>query len=251
MPVPSIQKTRKRRKIDPEIGIRGLTMGYLRRVPELRLLAERIVAAEDKRKRQEARRAREEAKSRGAPIPAKTEEKKSRTIGQERTKRLFRQAIVKLCDEGSIVLWDGPSRVWGTEQDSGSRLWHTNATLEVTDSSIGVSSTVGNSNMEDVEEDHEISEPDPKEESYVSLTPALLGKYVEKAIEEIWTRKEKVRECGHRGPKGPTLGEILTRLKADGRWRRIGECAVVEGLQWLKDEERVWEVGRGHWELTI
>lgn len=249
-PVSFVQKTRKRRKIDPEVGIRGLTMSYLRRVPELRLLAERIIAAEDKRKRQEARRAREEAKSRGAPIPPKTEDKESGTDARERTKRLFRQAIVKLCEEGSIVLWDGPCRVWGAEQDSGSRLWHTNATVDTRDSSIAVSSTVGNSNMED-SQDHEISEPDPKEESYVSLTPALLGKYVEKAIEEIWSRKEKVRECGQRGAKGPTLPEILTRLKVDGRWRRIGECAVVEGLQWLKDEERVWEVGRGHWELTI
>ena len=245
-----IQKPRKRRRIDPEVGIRGLTMNYLRRVPELRLLAERTVAAEDKKKRQEARRAREEAKSRGSPVPPKTEEIKSRTNTQERTKRLFRQAIIKLCDEGSIVLWDGPHRVWGSEDDRSSHLWHTNTTVDATVSSVWVSSMGGNSCLGD-SRDHEISEPDPKEESYVSLTPALLGKYVEKAIEEVCSRKEKVRGSGQRGPKGPTLPEILTRLKADGRWRRIGECAVLEGLEWLKDEERVWEVGGGHWELTI
>jgi hypothetical protein len=250
-PSEPIQKPRKRQKIDPEAGIRGLTMSYLRRVPELRLLAERIVAAEDKKKRQEARQAREEAKSQGLPIPPKTEDPKSRTSTRERTKRLFRQAIIKLCDEGSIVLWDGPRRVWGAEQDSSSsRLWHTNATVDTTVSSIGVSSAGGNSYLED-SQDHEMSEPDPKEESYVSLTPAHLGKYVEKAIEEICSRKEKARGSGHRGPKGPTLTEILSRLKVDGRWRRIGECAVAEALQWLKDEERVWEVGGGHWELTI
>ena len=104
--------------------------------------------------------------------------------------------------------------------------------------------------MED-SQDHEMSEPDPKEEGYVSLTPAHLGKYVEKAIEEMCSRKEKARGSGYRGPKGPRLTEILTRLKADGRWRSIGECAVAEAIQWLKDEERVWEVGGGHWELTI
>jgi len=250
-PSESIQKPRKRRKIDPEAGIRGLTMSYLRRVPELRLLAERIVAAEDKKKRQEARQAREVAKSQRLPIPPKTEDPRSRTSTQERTKRLFRQAIIKLCDEGSIVLWDGPCRVWGAEQDSSnSRLWHTNETVDAAVSSVGVSITGGNSHLED-SRDHGMSEPDPKEESYVSLTPARLGKYVEKAIEEICSRKEKARGSSHRGCKGPTLTEILSRLKADGRWRSIGECAVAEALQWLKDEERAWEVGGGHWELTI
>ena len=244
-----IQKPRKRGKIDPEVGVRGLTMSDLRRVPELGLLAERIVAAEDKKKRREARQAREEAKSRGLPIPPKTEIK-SRTDDRERRKRLFRQAIIKLCDEGSIVLWDGPRRVWSIEQDSSCRLWHTNTTTDTIFSSTGVS-TVGGTSYQEELEDHETSEPDPKEESYVSLTPALLGKYVEKTIEEIYSRKEKVRGSGHRGPKGPTLTEILTRLKVDGRWRRIGECTVVEALEWLKDEERVWEVGGGHWELTI
>lgn len=250
-PPEPIHRPRKRRKIDPEAGIRGLTMTYLRRVPELRLLAERIVAAEDKKKRQEARQAREEAKSQGLPIPPKTEDSKSRTSTQERTKRLFRQAIVRLCDEGSIVLWDGPCRVWGTEQDfSNSRLWHTNITVDTTVSSAGVSTRGGDSHLED-SQDHEIPELDPKEESYVSLTPAHLGKYVEKAIEEICSRKEKARGSGLRGSKGPTLTEILTRLKADGRWRNVGECAVAEALRWLRDEERVWEVGGGHWELTI
>ena len=244
-------RQRKRRKIDPEAGVHGLTMSYLRRVPELRLLVERIIAAEDKKKRQAARQAREEAKSRGLPIPPKTEDPKSRTSTQERTKRLFRQAIVRLCDEGSIVLWDGPCRVWGPEQDSNSsRLWHTNITVDTTVSSIGVSTMGGDSHLED-SQNHEMSEFDPKEESYVSLTPAHLGKYVEKAIGEICSRKEKARGSGLRGFKGPTLTEILSLLKADGRWRNIGECAVAEALQWLKEEERVWEVGGGHWELTI
>ena len=253
-PVPPLeptQKPRKRQNTDPEARIRGLTMSYLRRVPELQLLAERIVAAEDKKKRQDARQAREVPKSQGLPMPPKTKDPESRIGTRERTKRLFRQAIIKLCDEGSIVLWDGPCRVWGAEQDpSSSRLWHTNTTVDTTVSSVGASATGGDSHLED-SQDHEMSEPDPKEESYVSLTPAHLGKYVEKAIEEIWSRKEKARGSGHRGPKGPTLGEILSRLKADGRWRNVGEYVVAEALQWLKDEERVWEVGGGHWELTI
>jgi hypothetical protein len=249
--VPPPEPVRKPRKIDPEAGISGLTMSYLRRVPELRLLAERIVAAEDKKKRQEKRKAREEAKSRGLPIPPKTEDNKSRKGTRERIERLFCQAIVKLCDEGSIVLWDGPRRMWGAERDpGGSRLWHTNTSMNTTVSSAGVSTSRGDSYLED-SQDHEMSEADPNEESYVSLTPAYLGKYVEKAIEEICSRKEKVRGAGHRGPQGPTLTDILSRLKADGRWRNIGECAVAEALQWLWDEERVWEVGGGHWELTI
>ena len=247
----SPEPARKRRKMDPEAGICGLTMSYLRRVPELRLLAERIVAAEDKKKRQEKRQAREEAKSRGLPIPPKTEDTKSRTSTGERTKRLFRQAIIKLYDDGSIVLWDGPRRMWGAEQDSSSpRLWHTNTSMDRSVSSAGVSNSAGSSFLED-SRDHEMSEPDPNEESYVSLTPGHLGKYVERAIKEICSRKEKVRGSGHRGPQGPTLTDILSRLKVDGRWRNVGECAVAEALQWLRDEELVWEVGGGHWELTI
>jgi len=250
-PPEPIQRPRKRRKIDPEAGIRGLTMSYLRRIPELRVLAERIVAAEDKKKRQEARQAREAAKSQDLPIPPKTEDSKSRASTRERTKRLFRQAIIRLCDEGSIVLWDGPCRVWGAEQAfNSSHLWHTNATVDSTVSSVGVSTAGGDSHLED-SQDHETSEPDPREESYVSLTPAHLGKYVEEAIKEICSRKEKARGSGHGGTKGPTLAEIRSRLKADGRWRSIGECTVAEALQWLKEEERAWEVGGGHWELTI
>ena len=254
IPIPPpepIQKPRKRRKIDPEAGIHGLTMSYLCQVPELQLLAERIVATEDRKKRQEARQAREEAKARGLSIPPKTGNTKLQTSKRERTKRLFRQAIIKLCDEGSIVLWDGPRRVWSSERDSnGSRLWHTNTTVDTTVSSLGFSNPGDNPYLED-SQDHEMSEPDPNEESYVSLTPAHLGKYVEKAIEEICSRKEKVRGFGNRSSKGPKLTEILSRLKADGRWRSVGECLVAEALQWLKDEERVWEVGGGHWELTI
>ena len=250
-PSESIQKPKTRKKIDPEAGIRGLTMSYLCRVPELRLLAEKIVAAEDKKKYQDAKQAREMAKSQGLPIPPKTEDPKPRTSIRERTKRLFRQAIIKLYDEGSIVLWDGPRKVWSTEQDpSGSRLWHTNTTLDTPVPSAGVSTVGSNSYLED-SRDHEMSEPDPNEESYVSLTPAHLGKYVEKVIRQICSRKEKARRSGHRGPKGPTLVEILSQLKADGRWRSIGEYAVAEALQWLKDEEYVWEVGGGRWELTI
>ena len=250
-PPESIQKPKKHQKIDPEVGVRGLTMSYLRRVPELRLLAERIVAAEDKKKRRDAKQARETAESQGLPIPPKTEDPKSQTSTRERTKRLFRQAIIKLCDEGSIVLWDGPRRVWSAEQDpSSSRLWHMNTTVDTTASSIGVSTSGGGSYLEDPQ-DHEMSEVDPNEESYASLTPAHLGKYVEKAIEEMCSRKEKGRGSGHQDPKGPMLTEILSRLKADGRWRSVGECAVAEALEWLKDEERVWEVGGGHWEPTI
>ena len=244
-----IQKPRKRRKIDPEAGICGLTMSYLRRVPELRLLAEMIAAAEDEKKRQ--KQAREEATSQGLLVPPKAESTKPRTSTRERTKRLFRLAIIKLCDEGSIVLWDGPRRVWDAEQDSNtSRLWHTNTTVNTTASSVGASTAGGCSYLEDLQ-DHEMSEPDPREESYVSLTPAHLGKYVEKAIEEICSRNEKARGSGRQGSKGPTLTEIRSRLGADGRWRSIGECVVAEALQWLKDEDRVWEVGGGRWELTI
>lgn len=231
-----------------EAGIQGFTLSYLRRVPELQDMARKVIEADDKTKRRAERKAREEAKLKGGQSSRKTQPKSnaSKLSRHDRIKRLFRQAILKLCDDGDIVIWDGPKRVW--QQDWGgdaSRLWRMDATADITASSWA--ETTGSVSCDQDEED-ELSEPLPDEESYVCLTPSHLGKYVEVAIRDILHRPKTL---GREAPKGPTKAEILALLRADGRWRRVGDWAVEEALTWLKEEERVWDVGEGRWELTL
>ncbi|KAG8216715.1 hypothetical protein J3R82DRAFT_6926 [Butyriboletus roseoflavus] len=100
----------------------GFTLSHLRRVPELALLAARVVRIET-RKRDKADREKERA---NAPIPSSTSVSFGKPNGNGSTPtrrtgamadpphkkmaRLFSWAVVKLYEEGSIVLWDGDVR---------------------------------------------------------------------------------------------------------------------------------------------
>lgn len=108
--------------------ILGFTLSHLRRVPELALLATRVVRAET-RKRDKVDREKERANSR---IPSSTSVSMGRQNGngngstptcrtgtrpgattdppRKKMARLFSWAIVKLYEEGSIILWDGEVR---------------------------------------------------------------------------------------------------------------------------------------------
>ena len=107
----------------------GFTLSHLRRVPELVLLAARVVRAEA-RKRDKTDREKERGSSHSR-IPSSTsasagpnggrDGNENRSTPTSRTgaaadpppkkmKRLFSWAVVKLYEEGSIVLWDGDVR---------------------------------------------------------------------------------------------------------------------------------------------
>lgn len=118
----------------------GYTLSHLRRVPELALLARRVVEAESKRRAKDARRKRKEeetisqshskteskqasyatssASRSHLTAPSDTMRKTSAILGRSheseptyaKMKRLFRYAIRQLYDDGSIVMWDGPVR---------------------------------------------------------------------------------------------------------------------------------------------
>lgn len=237
---------------DSEATIRGFTLSYLRRVPELQEMARKVTDAEDKMKRREGRKAREDAKLKRGQSSRKPQPKPTnKACRHDRIKKLFRQAILKLCDDGGIVIWDGPKKAWRQDwSGDASRLWRMEATADITASSWA--ETTGGVSVSCDEEEDELSDPSPDEESYVSLTPPHLGKYVEIAIRDIMLRPIiPGRSNGSQAPKGPTKEEILVTLRADGRWRRVGDWAVEEALMWLKEEERVWDVGEGRWELTL
>jgi hypothetical protein len=213
-------------------------------------MARKVIYAEDKIKRREERKLREEAQLTGDHYVSKTQAQQQRkTLNRhERVKRLFRQAIIKLCDEGSIVIFDGPKLEWKSDSNEGnSRLWKMDSSSDVT------SSWTGNTTLSSYDrslEDDELSDPPPEEESYVSLSPSYLGTCVETVIRDIMARSSAVT-YKLSSQKGPTRNEILASLRRDARWRRVDDWAVNETLLWLQEEERVWDVGDGHWELTL
>ena len=96
----------------------GFTLSYLRRVPKLAVLAQRVVRAEARRREKAARGAsqRQASASGGAGKDAgkdagagkgKGKAVEASKVGvRPKMKRLFIWAILKLYEEGSIVLWD-------------------------------------------------------------------------------------------------------------------------------------------------
>ncbi|KAJ3009745.1 hypothetical protein NUW54_g2692 [Trametes sanguinea] len=102
---------------DEEVGVPeddsqvyGYTLSHLRRVPELALLARRIVKAEAHRREKEERKKAKSASSKTQPNGANSTSTLDAKAQAAAMKRLFRQAIRTLFQEGSIVLWDGPTR---------------------------------------------------------------------------------------------------------------------------------------------
>ncbi|KDQ58565.1 hypothetical protein JAAARDRAFT_671986 [Jaapia argillacea MUCL 33604] len=224
-------------------GFHGFTLSYLRRVPELAHLASRIVQAEGRR------RAREERKA-GKTKPADTKPKEKL---KTKTKRLFVWAVVKLHEEGSIVLWDGPVRdvdmvhcgdMWKGGNDS--------VASRTGVSMLSCSSTAIGFESED-EDEGELSDPPVGEDAYIPLNAAYLANVVEAAIKSLTERSvTKTLRSFQRppAPDGPTKDEITRYLKkSDERWARLGDWIVQETLELLKEEGRVWSVASDRWLL--
>ncbi|TFY62684.1 hypothetical protein EVJ58_g3709 [Rhodofomes roseus] len=157
----------------------GFTLSHLRRVPELMILARRVVdeegrrRAKEERERQKAGPTNTTSKQRQVQ-PARPPEHKTK-----KTKRLFQFAIRQLYEEGSIVLWDGPTRPLPREDADSTQLpgplWKANSSTAsaMTASSIG-----------DEDDPGQLSDPSPTEEAYISLTPEVLAGIVQRAIKE-------------------------------------------------------------------
>ncbi|KIM46715.1 hypothetical protein M413DRAFT_440301 [Hebeloma cylindrosporum] len=230
---------------------KGFSLSYLRRVPELSLLASRVVHAVTRR-RQRAERERE--KEAGIP-PSKTQ-KSSSIIPPDKfaskMKRLFQWAVIQLLKEGCIVHWDGPKRVhtnWSRMNTS--LLWKANATT----STAGGDSTLFNTTSGSLpttfagagyDDDGMLSDPDPNEEAYIPLTPDFLGDFVEKAIKVLVDHYEEMGKPY----TGATKEGVLSVLRKDDRWRYVGEWSIDDSLEFLKQEGRVWALKNGRWDLT-
>ncbi|KAF8901056.1 hypothetical protein CPB84DRAFT_1778363 [Gymnopilus junonius] len=240
----------------PDSIRRGFSLSYLRRIPELSLLASRVVEAVGRRKLREERRKLKEAgfqpshnqkvKMLSAPVisPGKFAGKK---------KRLFKWAVVELLKEGCIVLWDGPVRPCPNIRaiKDTSKLWKANitasTTLEGDNTLFSMSSgTVPSFLLEGEDGDAALSDPDPNEEAYISLTADYLADFVESAIKVL------VRHYEDAGKpySGASKESILSILKKDDRWQHVGEWNVDDTLKFLQAEGRVWAVGKNGWDVT-
>lgn len=241
------------RQVDPEPTMRGFTLSYLRRVPELAEMARRVVKAEEKKRRREERQKAKEAAV-GSTTRSGTASKPQLQPPEKlglRVKRLFKWAIVRELREGGIVLWDGPNYSLQHAPPENSRLWKANVTSNSTGDadSTFFSTLSGTSRTGVVDDDEEIelSDPEPDEEAYVVLTPSYLAGPVEAAIGAINKKAVEMRRR-RQGVDGATKETILAFLQKDDRWRSIGEWSVAESLEFLQSERRAWCVGKDRWE---
>lgn len=274
---------RHQRSSDHDLAMQGFQLSHLRRVPELALLARRVVEAEAKRrgreekKRLQAADGSEAARKKGklpahnpysgsskpiVPGSLSAAGKEGEGIGPK-MKRLFRFAIRQLHDEGSIVLWYGACRrirgdyrgiprlsfdAGGSIEAKSSCLWRlssTSTSIDSTRSSISTSLTQDN-------DEGELSDPPPDEEAYVSLTPTFLLDIVERTIRETVSRPPQslFRQRKASRLPGPTPEEILKALQSsDGRWDRVGVWAIKDSLEVGRAAGRVWCVGGDRWEV--
>ena len=225
-----------------DTGRRGFSLSYLRRVPELSLLASRVVQAVTRRKSREERKKLKET----GTLKSKTQV--SSTLPPDKVgpkmKRLFQWAIIRLLKEGCIVLWDGPVRECSnTSISDTSRLWKSTTTTTNSNSTFGSLNT-GN----DDDDEGYLSDPSPNEEAYISLTPDFSADHIEAAIKVLSDRQLKLGKPY----AGATLQDILAFMrKDDDRWQYMGDWTVKDALDVLSRDGRVWKTGKASWDVTV
>ncbi|KZT40574.1 hypothetical protein SISSUDRAFT_1060199 [Sistotremastrum suecicum HHB10207 ss-3] len=250
---------------------KGFTLSYLRRVPELGDLALRIVAAERKRR---AREERKKEKERGVKSNSKQSHKenegatkKGSESDRTKSKRLFEWALRTLSREGALVLWDGPS--WDINPNIASNLeahdhlWRSR-TADASSRTVLTDSQSASITCTTIKEDpdDELSDPDPTEDVYISVTIPLLAEKVAETILAMECSSMKERQkyavpgddpCKAYGryaaikARPPSPGEIVRWIARDVGWSHIGERAVLEALELLESQDRVDKAGGGRW----
>ena len=243
----------------PDVGRQGFSLSYLRRVPELSLLASRVVQAVTRR------RLREERKKLKAAGMLKSKTQASSAISPDgagsKMKRLFEWAIVQLLREGCIVLWDGPvrecsnasiadtSRLWKSIASSNSTLGGPSTLFDSTMTSNRSGPTLFGNPRQDANNDNkaDLSDPSPDEEAYISLTPDFLADHIEPTIKVLSDRQVKMEKPY----AGTTVQDILTFMRKDDRWQYLGDWTVKDALDVLNKDGRVWKTGKDSWDVTV
>ncbi|KAI0760322.1 hypothetical protein C8Q74DRAFT_1208622 [Fomes fomentarius] len=249
-------------EVDATYGqLYGYTLSHLRRVPELSLLARRVVKTEAHCRAKEERK---KAKSHKLQLPSTSASSASGSTSRSSpdtplgpaVKRLFKQAIRTLFSEGEIVLWSGPVRplpepVFDPLVPSSLGLWKANTS---TSSAATSSSSRSAISYDDWDDDEALSEPTRGEEAYVPLTPAYFSRVLESAIRTIMTQAASLGE-GEGGEATPKLkakstfssssargNSLIERLRAQEKENAGPPSGPTKEqlLAWLRSSDERW-----------
>lgn len=230
-------------------------------------MAQQMVKTEAKRL------ARKEREQLGASSRSLTSTSQSKYVSlppdavARKAKRLFKITLQKLLSEGSVVLWDGPTRPLhfaslsqsapGIIGDA-SHLWrstaNTSLVLETSTTSIF---SEGISEINDEYFLSGLSDPQPNEDAYLPINAVTFSSHVERAMTEIAAHglarataaaKRIKLNLPPSPPPGPTPEEILKWMKRDSRWENVGVWNVEEALKVLSEDGKVYSIGEGRWE---
>ncbi|KAG2064303.1 hypothetical protein BDR04DRAFT_280207 [Suillus decipiens] len=238
----------------------AFTLSHLRRVPELALLACRVVHTEAKRRARAEKDTEKDKTMQSQKASSKHTHgpsskvhvhsqmrTKSTDVPRVKMKRLFSWAVLKLYEEGSIVLWDKPlmpilssglrppgsdhtSGLWKTANNTASTSSANSSVLSTANSTMFSSTGASLSKFVMSEEDAYLSDPPmyEEDEAYISVTPKLLAAPV----------REIMRAKGMRGKSAKVGAEEITRClrREDARWARIGPWAVEETMEMILGE---------------
>ncbi|KAF5334647.1 hypothetical protein D9611_011981 [Ephemerocybe angulata] len=272
-PRPTFSKSMSRPKIDPldfskfsttaplndKPPLRGYSISYLRRVPELVLLANRVAKQEIRLARKQAKeKEKKDLKAKPTSSASSSTAAKARLPTIKDIKRLFIRAVNDLYREGSIVIWDCPSYscsdVYGGDT---SFLWKTSTSMSYPPTADSTANSSSKStllpNLEGESKDGELSDPDSNEDVYISLTPVFLAKCLEEVIPIVQEKERKrVASSGRPQPyRGASVEGLLHHLKTDDKWTFVHIDSVEAALKYLEEDGRAWMSGKGQWQLTV
>ena len=272
-----------RMPIPPPARAKGFTLSFLRRVPELADMAHRVVEHERKRRAREERKKQEASQgTRHVAVPPPPSKQVREEPSVRKAKRLYMWALRELHREGSIILHEDDAPVWESPvlAQPSVGIWkplRSDAHSGTQDTADTTHESLASARAGDDCDPGALSDPPAHEESYIPLTPALLSEPILDAIKGLMARKplcrpkpsrasggqQRVPESyrGHPGGiggsgdkkrMGPTAAELRVYLSGvDARWEHVGEYTVMDALDILRREERVYRVGNGRWELSI
>ncbi|KAL1741705.1 hypothetical protein HDZ31DRAFT_44858 [Schizophyllum fasciatum] len=232
----------------------GFTLSFLRRVPELRDLARRVVKTEAKRRGRAAReKVQTHTQNEDATAKSGAAVRSRKSVAEEsiprRMKRLYQWALTALLNDGYIVLWDGSPRPCcfaGACSDT-SDLWKTSASANITARTVDSTTSLASTSALHESDEEELSDPDECEESYVPLEPKVLARAVEGVVSSLIARK---RRAGVELKALSTSKEsVCALLQRDDRWRYLHGWQVEQALTYLVDEDILDERAEGRYTL--
>lgn len=255
----------------------AFTLSYLRRAPDLRYLARRVVLAEAKRHDRKTRKA-----ERDQSILLETQRTPSRSTNDSHSsssrsgtqsmfksittasltssmRKLFEDSLRRLYHEGEIVIVPERRRPYLPTPTSFSisapypaclgrfRVWSDPSPQQASVSSPHTKSRTSGRILDDSQSPIDDEPPivvEDNEECYLALTTTLLAPEIQKIIRYHYYHYVTKTDRAVR------LNTIMTSLgRRDSMWRRVGEWSVKECLVHLEENQKIWEQQPGQYML--